>query len=622
MTDNRGISRRSAIGRSIAAPLIGSALTGVKPRTVSAANMSKKERSSKLLHEKHRVDFCVVGGGFAGMCAAVAAARHGAKVALFQDRPVLGGNASSEIRMHVCGAHGENHRETGIIDEIQMENCHRNLTSNYSIWDSVLYEIVRFEPNIELFLNCSVNDMEMDGDHIVSVTGWQLTTETWHTVEAKLFADCSGDSILAPLSGAEFRIGRESSKEFDEDIEPDEADEKTMGMSCLLQVRETARPQPFVPPSWAHVYKTEDDFPHRGHDIHIKTNNFWWIELGGEDDSIHDTERLRDELLKVTFGVWDHIKNYGDHGAENWELDWVGFLPGKRESRRYIGDYTVTQNDVRAEGRFDDLVCYGGWTMDDHHPAGFRYPGSPTIWHPAPSPFGIPYRALYSKNIGNLMFSGRNISTTHAAMSATRVMATCATMGQAIGTAAAIAIRDSLSPREVYRQRIDELKQTLMDDDCWLPFNTRDIPNLSRSASIAGSSGDTRLLINGKDRPEGKALNGITLPAGGSVTFTLDSARDISQMRMTFDSDLRERIYLMPSSYPLDRELRGVPGGMVKAFRIEAKRGGSWTTVYREDTNYQRLVKTPLSVNSRELRFVMEETWGNDMATIYALDIR
>ena len=139
------------------------------------------------------------------------------------------------------------------------------------------------------------------------------------------------------------------------------------------------------------------DLPHRGHDI-LKTN-YWWIELGGEQDSIHDTEELRDELLKIAFGVWDHIKNHGDHGADNWALDWVGFLPGKRESRRYVGDHVLTQNDVRAEGRFDDLVAYGGWTMDDHHPGGMHWPGKPTIFHPAPSPFGIPYRCLYSRNV-------------------------------------------------------------------------------------------------------------------------------------------------------------------------------------------------------------------------------
>ena len=619
--NDKTISRRSILKAGVTAPLISSAMiTGAPDVLAAGRDAAPPKRNTRLRHETHKVDFCVIGGGLAGMSAAIAAARHGARVALIHDRPMLGGNASSEIRMHVCGAHGKDNRETGIIDEIQMENCYRNPGSNYSVWNSVLYEIVRYQKNIDLFLNCSVTDAAMNGSRIASVTAWQLTTETWHTVEATLFADCSGDSILAPLTGAAFRLGRESTAEFGEDIEPDRADTKTMGMSCLLQARETPSKQTYIPPRWAAVYPSDDDLPHRDHDLSIRTTNFWWIELGGENDSIHDTERLRDELLKITFGVWDHIKNRGDHGADNWELDWVGFLPGKRESRRYVGDHTLTQNDVRAEGRFDDLVAYGGWTMDDHHPAGFRYPGQPTIWHPAPSPFGIPYRCLYSKNIGNLLFAGRNISTTHAAMSATRVMATCATLGQAAGTAASIAIRDSLSPRQVYERRLSELKQTLMDDDCYLPWNARQVPEISRTARITASSCDPKVLVNGIDRPAGGNDNGISLPVGGTIEFTIERPSPLNRMRLTFDSDLNNK-YLMPSSYPLDREARSVPGFMAKAFRIEVKQGTTWKTVAVEKNNYHRLVRVPLAVNASTVRFVLEETWGDEKAHVFACDV-
>jgi len=242
----------------------------------------------------------------AGICAAIAAARHGIKVVLLQDRPILGGNASSEIRMWICGAHGPNNRETGILEEIQMENLYRNAIPNYSIWDSILYEKIRFEKNIKLLLNCSCTVAKMKENKIESIKGWQLTTETWHTIEARYFADCSGDSILSPLSGAEFHLGREAASEFNEDIEPEKSDKKTMGMSCLFQIRETDKPQTFIPPVWAHKYTTDEDFPARDHDI--KTN-YWWIELDGENDTIHDVEDLRDELLKVVFGVWNHMKN-------------------------------------------------------------------------------------------------------------------------------------------------------------------------------------------------------------------------------------------------------------------------------------------------------------------------
>lgn len=571
----------------------------------------------------HKADFCVVGGGMAGLCAAIAAARHGAKVALMQDRPVLGGNASSEIRMWICGARGKNNRETGILEEINLENLYRNPHKNYSIWDSVLYEKVRFEDNITLLLNCTCTSLEMDGSRIKAIKGWQMTSETWHTVEAKIFADCSGDSILAPLSGAEFRIGREARDEFNESIEPLEADSKTMGMSCLIQVRETPSPQPFIPPKWAYDYPTDDAIPHefRSHDI--RKTNFWWIELGGDQDSIHDTEAIRDELLKIAFGVWDHIKNHGNHGAENWVLEWVGFLPGKRESRRYVGDYILTQNDVEAEGRFDDLVAYGGWTMDDHHPSGFRYPGPPTVFHPAPSPFGIPYRCLYSRNIENLMFAGRNISATHAALSATRVMGTCAVMGQAVGTAAAIAVRNGLTPRGVYQQRVRELQQTLMEDDCYLPWHRRDIPELSKAAKLTASEGDPEPLRNGIDRPVGDDDNGWTGSIGSWIQYEFDGPKKIHELRFIFDSDLNRPIHNMPCNYPLHDEPFHVPYTMIRAFRVEIQdKDGTWHMIEHIEDNYQRLVRLHVDAEAKAIRFIPEATWGADKAHVFAWDVR
>jgi hypothetical protein len=554
------------------------------------------------------------------MCAAIAAARRGARVALVHERPVLGGNASSEIRMWICGAHGENNRETGLIEEILLENRYRNPLRNYSIWDSILFEKVHNEANILLLLNCTVNSLEMDGSRIKSVTGWQLTTQTWHTVEAELFADCSGDSILAPLSSADFRMGREARGEFGEDIEPEQADSKTMGMSCLIQVRETASPQPFIPPAWANVYSSDVDLPYRDHDI--LTSNFWWIELGGEQDAIHDTEQVRDELLKVAFGVWDHIKNRGEHGADNWVLDWVGFLPGKRESRRYVGDHILTQNDVRDRGRFDDLVAYGGWTMDDHHPGGMYWKGEPTIFHPTPSPFGIPYRCLYSRNITNLFCAGRNISVTHAAMSASRVMATCALVGQAAGTAASIAVCHHLTPRQIYQQRIQELKQLLMEDDCYLPWNSRAVSGLSRDARLRASQGDPEPLRSGVDRPIGEMDNGWTGAAGDWVEYSFNYLQRVRQIRMVFDSDLNRHEDAMPSHYPLHSQVVGVPSTLVRSFRIEAQgEDGAWRVAAREVNNYQRLVRLQTDFSAGAVRLILESTWGFDKMHLFSFDM-
>jgi hypothetical protein len=538
------------------------------------------------------------------------------------DRPVLGGNASSEIRMWVCGAHGENNLETGLVEEIRLENLYRNNYPNFSIWDSILYEKARFQENLTLLLNCSCNQAEMDGKTIKSIKGWQLTSETWHIVEAKNFADCSGDSILAPLTGADFRYGRESQAEHDESIEPEVADDKTMGMSCLIQARETDSPQPFTSPAWAYEYLSDDDLPHREHDFSWNAN-FWWLEIGGEQDTVHDCEEIRDELLKIAFGVWDHIKNHGEHNATNWVLDWVGFLPGKRESRRYVGDHIMTQNDVRSEGRFDDIVAYGGWPMDDHHPKGFYYPNEPTVFHPAPSPFGIPYRALYSKNISNLFFAGRNISATHAAMSSTRVMATCATLGQAIGVAAAVAAKADLSPRGVYQNRIDELQQLLMDDDCWLPWKARTIAELSKNAALTSSSGNIDALLNGIERPRDGQANCWEGKVNDWLEFDFETAKAVKEVRLIFDSDLNRKALNMVCNYPKNISTYSPPASLVKAFHLDIENeNGCWQEIYRENNNYQRLVKIPLDQTTGKLRLTIDESHGNEQIRIFCFEVR
>ena len=395
---------------------------------------------------RHEVDVCVVGGGMAGLIAAISAARGGASVALVQDRPVLGGNASSEVRMWICGAHGRNMKETGILEEIQLENCYRNPTQIYSIWDSVLYEKARFCPNLKLLLNTTCNNAEMDDGRIASITAWQLTSQSWHTIFARIFIDCSGDSVLAPLTGAAVRVGRESAAEFDEDIEPSTADNRTMGNTLLIQMRQTDSPQPFIAPRWAYKFRSPSDLPNRRGQV--TGDNFWWLEVGGLNNTIRDAEMLRDELMKIGYGIVDYLKNYSPHKAEaeNWTLEWMGSLPGKRENRRYVGEHILCQNEIRDGGKFEDIVAYGGWSMDDHHPAGLLYPGKPTIFHPAPSPFGIPYRSLVSRTVPNLMCAGRNISATHAALSSTRVMGTTSLLGQAAGTAAAMCIAVRVRP--------------------------------------------------------------------------------------------------------------------------------------------------------------------------------
>lgn len=584
---------------------------------------------------QHDVDLCVVGGGLAGMFAAIAAARHGATVVLMQDRPVLGGNASSEIRMWVRGAHGENVRETGLLEEVALENMYRNPGMNYSIWDSVLYEKAAGEKNITLLLNCSCCEAETEENRIHSVKGWQMTTQQWHLVKAKIFADCSGDSVLAPLTGAAYRMGREAQAEFGESIEPEESDNCTMGMTCLLQARETDKPTRYIPPKWAHKY-TEKDFPHRMDTQNPdawKEDNFWWMELGGVYDSIRDTEKLRDELLKIAFGVWDFVKNGGCVDADHWELEWVGFLPGKRESRRYVGDYILTQNDVRGGTIYEDTIAYGGWTMDDHNPQGFATPEKPNIFHDAPSPYAIPYRCLYSKNIDNLMFAGRNISTTHAALSSTRVMATCALLGQALGTAASIAAAHDCSPRDVYTNYIEDLKQTLIEDDCYLPGNRRKPPALMNKIKFFSPAGNIEALTDGVERMVDGVDHVWEADKGCEIIAEAAACVYMDQLRIVFDSDLnrktledhREAIQKFPLRCQIFADEKDLlpPKTLVRKYEIWGDKGdGEWRLVFSEDNNYQRLARIGIRDSYQKIKLKWIETWGYAKIRIYGLDIR
>ncbi len=589
-----------------------------------------------LQTRKINADFCVVGGGMAGICAAIAAAREGAKTVLMHERPVLGGNASSEIRMWVCGAKGENNRETGIIEEIALENLYRNPTKNYFIWDTVLLDFVKREPNITLLLNCTCMDAEMelgefaDGRdrRIRSVRGYQMTTQTMIEVSAANFADCSGDSILAPLSGAEFRIGREAASEFGEASQVKEADFLTMGNSCLLQGRETTRSVPFTPPSWSTKLKKEH-FAHRKLDLFKSGENFWYLELGGDRDTIADAEEISEELLPLAIGTWDYIKNSGDIAAENWELDFLGFLPGKRESRRMMGEYLITERDISADRSYEDTVAYGGWPLDDHYPAGFYHRGAPNSIGHTPAPYCLPYRALYSSNVENLFFAGRNISMTHTAMSSVRVMATCGLLGQAVGTAAALAARYGLTPHGIYQKKMKELQEILMDRDCLLPDRKRRIsPDCSRLAPAA--------LCNGEDRPHQKLYGsdhcGILLENGKSLEYRFERAMELNSCHIVFDSDLNrvtlpgddvERRLSTRCNTRLDSPQFHLPLTLCRAFSLEIEDGEGVVDRYEIDENRSRYHHISFDKPIKALRLTLHSNWGNTPQTpLFSFDFK
>lgn len=582
---------------------------------------------------RHEVDFCVVGGGLAGLCAAVAAARAGAKTLLMQERPMLGGNASSEIRMWVCGA--DHCRETGLLEEIQLECLYRNPYKLYPVWDSILYGKAIAEENLTLLLNCSCCDAEMAGTHIRSIRGWQMTTQTWHTVHAHTFADCSGDSVLAPLTGAHFRMGREGADEFGEDISLERADACTMGMSCLIQARRMDEPVTFHAPAWA-TRLTKDQMQRRPPRLGNSYENFWYLELGGDRDTIRDTETLRDELLALAFGYWDYVKNSGEYDAACWQLEFVGFLPGKRESRRMLGPHILTQTDILAGGRFDDVVAYGGWGLDDHYPGGFYHPGPPNRSPNTPSPYGIPYRSLYSRNIGNLFFAGRNISMTHAAMSSARVMGTCALLGQAVGEAAAMAAAYGEEPDGIYQRHLAELQARIQYHDVYLPGKRRAVSALTRAAALdAPGAQGMENLRDGSDRDDvpGDSGSVCRVPLGGTITYRLATPQPVREVRIVFDSDLRratlpgddcERGHSMRANITPESPVMTMPQTLVKSYRLECcMPDGTWETVVEEVENIRRLVLVSVEKPVTAVRLTPLSLWNEEAteARVFAFEM-
>ncbi len=434
-------------------------------------------------------DLAIVGGGLAGVCCAITAARAGVNVVLIQDRPVLGGNASSEVRLWVLGATshmGNNNRwarEGGVIDEILVENLYRNPEGNPVIFDALLLEKVVSEPNITLLLNTVVHDLDKsDPDTIASVRAYCSQNETAYQVSAPLFCDASGDGIVGFLAGAAFRIGAEGRAEFDEGFAPAEPTRELLGHTIYFYSKDIGRPVKFIPPSFALTDITK--IP-RWRDIKAGDFGcrFWWLEWGGAFDTIHETEKIKWELWKVVYGVWNHIKNSGHFPeAETMTLEWVGTIPGKRESRRFEGDYMLSQRDIVEQRRHEDAVSFGGWAIDLHPVEGLYSPQPGCIqWH-SKGVYQIPYRCLYSRNIKNLFLAGRLISASHVAFGSTRVMCTCAHNGQAVGMAAA----QKCLPAQVDVKR---LQRDLLRAGQYIPGLALDDPDdLARSAEITASS--------------------------------------------------------------------------------------------------------------------------------------
>ncbi len=440
--------------------------------------------------ENIEADLVIIGGGLAGTCCAITSARAGMKVVLVQDRPVLGGNASSEVRLWVLGATshmGNNNRwarEGGVINEILLENGYRNAEGNALIFDTILLEKVVLEKNITLLLNTAVYDIEKkDADTIKSVKAFCSQNSISYILNAPLFCDASGDGIVGFLSGAAFRMGAESKDEFGEKFAPTNEYGELLGHSIYFYSKDTGKKVKYVAPSFA-IDVSKEIPRYKSFNTKEFGCRLWWIEYGGRLDTVHETEEIKWQLWKVVYGVWNHIKNSGNFPeAENLTLEWVGHVPGKRESRRFEGDYILKQQDIIEQTAFEDAVAFGGWSVDLHPADGvFSESKGCNQWH-SKGIYGIPYRSYYSRNVKNLFLAGRIISATHVAFGSTRVMATCAHGAQAVALAALLCKKYNTLPKTIGEKYIAELQTELMKTGQHIPgLNLKDANDLVQKA--------------------------------------------------------------------------------------------------------------------------------------------
>lgn len=509
---------------------------------IETGKPTSKRRQPKRLGLK-KFDLVVCGGGLSGVCAALAASRLGLQTALIQDRPVFGGNSSSEVRVPLAGAANGNPwaREGGIIEELTLTERFNNFTSRREsmindVWDLVLYDACRQEENLSLYLDTSIRQVETDGKRIVSVSASQLASERELIFEGDLFIDATGDGTIAYLAGAEYRMGREGKEAFDEIWAPDEPDMGIMGSTILFAVKDVGKPVPFNPPPWVEKYPADSSILKTR--FHQRIPGHWWIEIGYPFHTIYDNDKIRDELMRHVLGVWDHLKNQEDHGFANYALDWIGKIPGKRESRRIIGDYILNGNDIMQGHIFPDAVAHGGWYFDLHTPGGIlakdQFPeptyGDASLIDLCEVPvYSIPLRCLYSRDIGNLLLAGRDISVTHVALGSTRLMGTCATLGQAVGTCAWLCQKFGILPKNVYPDKIKLLQQQLLKDDQYVPGIVNEDPaDLARTAKVSATSCSPLIF------PEPTVPRQLDVPLGVLLpvsTETLDKVSFLMEAR-------------------------------------------------------------------------------------------
>lgn len=439
------------------------------PHGIPPEDVSKLADFRKILlqipsvpSETVNYDFVVAGGGIAGMCAAVAASRLGAKVALINDRPVLGGNNSSEIRVHLGGSieMGPNKGLGRMIREFGHSREGNARSADY-YEDQKKNDFISEEKNITLYSSFRAVSVRKHENRIESIIIKHVENGKEIRLVAPLFSDCTGDGTVGYLAGADFAIGREARAEFGEQMAPEQSDKMTMGASV----------------QWYSVDKqSKTNFPVFKYGLNFNAQNCekvsmgeWKWETGMNRDQIYDAERIRDYGLLVIYSNWSFLKNeYREkQNYLNKELAWVAYIAGKRESRRLLGDYILKQDDIDKNVFHEDASFTSSWSIDLHFPDSVNsshFPGNEfkaATHHVRIYPYAVPYRCLFSRNIDNLFMAGRDISVTHVALGTVRVMRTTGMMGEVVGMAAGLCKKYTATPRKIYQAHLTELKELM-----------------------------------------------------------------------------------------------------------------------------------------------------------------
>lgn len=533
--------------------------------------------------QKIKTQLVVAGAGPAGVCAALAAARRGVETVLISNRPVMGGNSSSEIRVWSRGAVGAGNfygEEMGIWGEMRLTNLYRNPDGNPIFWDEVLLDTVLKEDRLQLLLNTDVYDLTMDQGKIVSVFAQQQGTEKRFEVEAEAFVDATGDGLLGALSGVPYYIGNEyvSSGEATLSKAPE-----LLCCSLLFYTREEDHAVPFIPPDYAYGIEQIGKLVDRGGRIvneKMSGSDCWWFEFGGNQNIIENAQEITLELKRLVMGVWNYIKNSGKFQADNYTLEWIGNIPGKRESRRMETEYMLTEQDLLTGTTFSDGAFFGGWYMDTHPSGGMNDTEEENCVQVPVNVYQVPLRCLYNSKVPNLIFAGRIIGTERQAFVSSRVMNTCALSGQAAGELAAMVIREKTAPADLKAEDIEVIRLRLARNDMFIPgAEIQDDGDIAKDAVVDSSSFD--------DGSCGNANGSFSLEGGGFVAFPAVEgeqvflkivAQELTVLRGTwYLSDLPNR--LCPGELAGNDQWVVLEGENIIKLKVPANGGGKFCTL-------------------------------------------